>query len=526
MNSFIWRVFILIILFTSPLLAQFKNVMISNTNTPEETSIRINPKHPNLIIAAANLNNVYRSSDAGLTWTTSKLVDDVNGVHGDPIVFVDTAGDFYISHLSDPPAGSWVDRIVFQKSTDAGKTWARGTTTGKNGTKVQDKEGIVVNPFNNEIYVSWTQFDKYDSKDPALYSNIMFSKSTDAGNTWSTPLRINSKSGNCEDDDNTVEGAVPAVGPNGEIYVCWTGPDGIVFNKSLDGGNTWLAQEISVALIPGGWNYNISGLQRSNGLPQTLCDLSNGPNRGNIYVNWTDQRNGSTDTDVWLAKSTDGGTTWSAPIRVNDDPPGKQQFLTWMDLDIKTGYIYCSFYDRRDFATTSQQTHFYLARSTDGGNSFLNKKISTTSFIPDPAVFFGDYTGISVYNGIIRPMWMAYSSGKLSVWTAIINDIDVVGIEKVKDNALQPVAELKQNIPNPFNQTTWIKFQLHKETKVNLYVYDLLGKQVAVLYDNELFKEGNYDYIFNSSIYHLTPGVYYYSLVCDEYQITKKMIVN
>ncbi len=512
-------------LFANTLSAQYPNVMISNTNDPEEVTIRINPKNTNQVVAGSNLDNVFRSNDGGVTWTQTFLTDPTNGVWGDPIVFTDTIGDFYYSHLSNPASGgSWVDRIVFTKSTDGGATWwPNGTYTGLNGTKVQDKEGIVVNPITNEIYVTWTQFDAYGSSAPSDSSIILFSKSNDGGLTWSTPIRISKDAGDCVDSDNTMEGAVPCVGPAGEIYVVWAGPNGLVFNKSIDDGVTWMVQETAVTSMPGGWDYNIAGLQRCNGLPQTICDRSGGVNNGTIYVNWTDQRNGTTDTDVWFLKSTDGGTTWSTPVRVNDDVAGRQQFLTWMDVDKVTGNIYCVFYDRRNFSPTSQQTDVYMARSIDGGNTFSNYKINQTSFIPSPTVFFGDYTGISVYNNIVRPIWMAYSSSTLSVWTALI-DGSAMGMDESQLNAYSPV-NLEQNQPNPFSQTTWIKFQLKKSAHVNLEIFDVFGKKVATLYKNEEFHEGNYDYIFNATAYNLKAGIYYYSISSDEYTLTKKMIV-
>ena len=110
------------------------------------------------------------------------------------------------------------------------------TYMGRNGNKAQDKEWAVVDSATNTIYVTWTQFDEYGTSDPAKFSNIMFSTSTDGGATWSEALQINEISGDCVDSDNTTEGAVPAVGPNGEIYVAWSGPEGIVFDRSLDGG--------------------------------------------------------------------------------------------------------------------------------------------------------------------------------------------------------------------------------------------------------------------------------------------------
>jgi hypothetical protein len=502
--------------------AQFTSVMISNVNDPEEISICINPKNPNQVVAGANLNNVYYSIDTGATWTIGTLTEPTLGVWGDPIIFTDTAGVFYYSHLANPPSGSWIDRIVFQKSTNGGATWSAGTATGLNGTKAQDKEAVIVNQQTNEIYVTWTQFDVYGSSDPSDSSLILFSKSADAGATWSTPVRLSMDAGNCIDSDSTVEGAIPVIGPAGEIFVVWSGPDGLVYNKSLDNGVTWLPHEVLITSTPGGWDYNIAGLQRCNGLPQAVCDLSGGPNHGTIYINWTDQRNGSTDTDVWLIKSTDGGDTWSSPVRVNDDPPGRQQFLTWMDIDETNGNLYFVFYDRRNFTPPSQKTDVYLAKSSDGGNTFSNFKINSNFFTPSPAIFFGDYVGISAYNDIVRPAWMQYASGTLSVWTALVDGFSV-NVDEHAVNAYSPV--LEQNSPNPFSENTWIKFSLEKPGVVNLFVYDLLGNKVASLYENEKFKEGNFDYIFNAVNYSLPAGIYYYSLTYDENTVTKKMII-
>ncbi len=140
--------------------------------------------------------------------------------------------------------------------------------------------------------------------------------------------------------------------------MAWAGPDGIVFNKSTDEGETWLQEEIPVNPMPTGWDYEIPGIQRANGLPITKCDLSGGSHNGTIYINWSDQRNGSDDTDVWLAKSIDGGETWSEALRVNDDTAGRHQFFTWMDVDQVTGNLYFIFYDRRNY--TDNRTDVYM----------------------------------------------------------------------------------------------------------------------------------------------------------------------
>jgi hypothetical protein len=174
-----------------------------------------------------------------------------------------------------------------------------------------------------------------------------------------------------------------------------------------------------IADQPGGWTIDIPGINRCNGMPVLKIDHSNGPHKGHLYVSWTDQRNGETDTDVWVIKSTDQGKSWTKPSRVNDDAPGKQQFLSWMDVDPTTGIIYWVFYDRRNYS--NNMTDVFIAYSTDGGKTFINKKISDSPFLPNSDVFFGDYNDISVRNGIVRPIWTRLHEGKLSVHTAIIN---------------------------------------------------------------------------------------------------------
>jgi len=324
-------------------------------------------------------------------------------------------------------------------------------------------------------------------------------------------------SGDCVDSDNTTEGAVPAVGPDGEIYVAWSGPAGIVFDRSLDGGETWLDEDIFIDDQPGGWDYDIPGIQRCNGLPITCCDLSYSQNRGTIYVNWTDQRNGEDDTDVWIAKSTDGGDTWSEPIRVNDDPPGKQQFFSWMTIDGANGNIYIVFYDRRNY--DDRNTDVFVAYSMDGGETFENVKISESPFYPSSNVFFGDYNNITAYNGQVRPIWTRLQNGQLSVWTAIM-DV-TVGINEVAE--AMPFT-LEQNYPNPFRENTSFAYKVHEPSYITLAVYDLHGRRVALLKDHRLTPTGKYVEKFDPKAYRLSPGVYYFSLSEQNKMQKRKML--
>jgi len=408
----------------------YKNIKIYEQQNlfklgPCEPSIFINPKNTNNIVAGSVIDFSHYSFDGGKTWQTKSLTSNL-GVYGDPCIVADNKGSFYYFHLANPDKTGWgskrfLDRMVVQKSIDGGKTWSDGVGIGKNEhPKQQDKEWATVNHLNDEIYLTWTEFDKYGSKDEKHKSRILFSKSTDNGESWSSTKVLSEIEGNTLDDDKTVEGAVPTVGVNGEIYVSWSVNQKIYFDKSLDNGKTWLKKDIEVCSQPNGWNFNVPGFSRVNGMPVTCTDISNSKHKGTIYINFSDQRNGENDTDIYLVKSTDNGKTWSNPLKVNNDTTKTHQFLTWMSVDEKTGFIYIVYYDRSKYNNT--KTDVVLAVSKDGGKTFSNKTISKKPFTPNPKVFFGDYNNIHAYNGIVRPIWTAYYNNKLSVWTALIEE--------------------------------------------------------------------------------------------------------
>lgn len=497
---------------------QYPNVKISDYLNPNEPSIYINPKNTNQMLAGANTDAYYLSDDGGLTWVEKRLTSPL-GVWGDPVMIIDTAENYYFFHLSYPSFDQWIDRIVCQKSTNKGLTWNSGVGIYVDNPKQQDKEWAVVNPVNNEIYVTWTQFDSYGVSDADKYSKILFSKTSDEGETWSPAIVINEVDGNCVDSDETVEGAVPAVGPDGEIYVSWAGPAGLVFDRSIDGGITWLENDITVSDFPGGWDYAVPGLGRCNGLPVTCCDLSQSPYRGTVYINWSDQRNGTDDTDVWLMKSTDGGITWSDRIRVNDDPPGKHQFLTWMTIDQANGTLWFVFYDRRNYS--DNQTDVYLAYSRDGGNSFTNLKISESPFRNTSAVFFGDYNNIAAYNNIVRPIWTRQDNSVTSVYTAIMDPL----FTEINHEAEAPFS-IDGTYPNPFTETAALSFKLRRQTTISLIVFNTLGERVFTMIENENLQAGKYTKTFDRKKMNLQPGIYFYKLSGEKVEKAGKFIIN
>src|SRR5665213_3288384 len=282
----------------------FLNVRISDPSLhnpdPEEVSIAINPKNPNLLAAGAHISYLFTSFDGGLDWNWRELSSQY-GVWGDPNLMFDDSGVLYYEHLS---GHNWSDseflwRIVVQRSTDAGMTFDSGEQIGLYPPTMQDKAWLGLDRSQTvskgTLFTSWNEDDKYGSRLPSDSSRIFFSQSTDRGLSWSNRVRVADWGGECIDSSGTVEGAVTTAGPNGSIYIVWSGHNKIFFDESSNGGKSF-GPERAIADQPGGWDFVVPGIFRANGFPMIVSDLNPAsPFYGRLYVMWSDQRRGVTD---------------------------------------------------------------------------------------------------------------------------------------------------------------------------------------------------------------------------------------
>ncbi|MBK5285763.1 MAG: T9SS type A sorting domain-containing protein [Bacteroidia bacterium] len=383
MKNILSTFFCLIILF--PARAQFTNILISPTGCTEP-SICIDPTNVSRVVAATNCTYSYYSSDTGHTW--SSCINSITaGVWCyDPCIIADYSGNFYYFHnfqIAPQPI-----YVTVQKSFNGGQSWSFDNTV----PHLYDKEMACVRPSTNELYTVFIP-------DSGGFNNVGFSRSADGGVTW-TPMSVV----NAQSYPAIQWGAAPAVGTApGELYVVWENSAGVYFQKSYDNGNTWQFNDYHLStFLNTGNGYNC--------MPSIATDISAGPHSGNIYITWWELDVNGTDTDIYLATSTDGGANWnitSIASDINTDQKWPQAMV-----DPTSGYVYVVYYSQVGVSTGYD---INMAFSTDGGNSFVNVPVSSS-----PATvtnWYHHYIGNSAYNGIIRPAWTTNDS----LFTALIS---------------------------------------------------------------------------------------------------------
>lgn len=352
----------------------------------------------------STLSGYARSLDGGQTFTDMGRgpSNEQGWGFSDPDIDVDSQGNFYFANIQFTPSTRGQNSFMgIAKSTDGGLTFGRPVLikgTGPENVHFQDKELIAVDntnsPFDGNVYMSWTEFYPQGSQ-------ILFVRSTDGGISYSEPLVLSSQT------FGFVQGSMPAVGPDGEVYVVWLAVDSsrtLRIRRSDDGGVTF-GPEVTITTVQSTRDATASsrcGRQALKGhirtfeLPAIAVDRSEGSTRGHVYVVYQSDPDGDgADTsDVFFTRSTDGGLTWSPPIRVNDDQTTTDQWMPFVAVT-REGTIGVIFYDRR-FDPQNIKIDLFMALSRDGGQSFLpNFRVTEASFnVPPTAPNFDNLRGI------------------------------------------------------------------------------------------------------------------------------------
>lgn len=363
-----------------------------------ESAIAVNPKNTKNQVVSTNVKHMFVSHNGGKKYKHRRMAS-THGVYGDPVLLYDDLENIFYAHLSEDKSKKWpdiFDKIVVQKSTNNGRTWSDGVGIGKNG-KMQDKPWLSFdanqksNGYGN-LYITWTEFDKYESKNPNDSSRILFSVSKDRGESFSSPMRINDVNGDCLDGDNTVEGATTCTGPKGEIFAVWAGHEKLYLDQSKDGGKTWGKDKI-IAPIPWGWDLDVPDFMRTNGLPFINSDTN-----GKLFVCTAYEVNGYNKVAVFESNSM--GEKWSEAILLQNEDSA-HYIMPHSFLDKSSGMYGVIYYKVKNKTINVLVSY---KRSTD--SQFKTIRVNKYAFpVPGRGIFFGDYINLCIVNNMLACTW-------------------------------------------------------------------------------------------------------------------------
>jgi hypothetical protein len=400
-----------------------------------ETTIDTDPLDPSVMVGGVNdyrsspsggVNCGYtRTDDGGATWSSGVLTGITQNNPGTPFDY-QAAGDPSVFFADDGTVyfaclafdQSYArSAMVVEKSKDGGKTWS--------------KPFAIVQSDSSSLFHDKEMITVDNSPASPYHGRIYVAWTEFMGNPDDSPSqevvshssdggRTWSKPKVLSGAPSGVEGSHPAVGPDGTVYVSWCSGPTICVNGSAD-------SQIMVAKSTDGgrtWSTPVAAATLTS-LPATLPGdrfrINSLPTTAVNPVNgdvYVSYAGEKKDANVYVVRSTDDGATWSAPVAMR---PGREdQFFQWMRIS-PTGVVWICAYDQHWNAGTLLDMSCW--KSKDGVTFGKAKRFTTMS--SDPAhdgfggAFIGDYTGLTLDpGGHPHPLWTDTRSGNADAWIA------------------------------------------------------------------------------------------------------------
>jgi hypothetical protein len=407
----------------------------------------VNRRNPNFIIAASNniqmsgRLGVYSSTDGGATWnqTLNSPLRPGDLLQGDPTVEWTSDGTAWITAMGITSFFPLQANMLLHKSTDNGATWTQDS--GFSGTQTATDKQMswvdlsLVSPYRDNMYVIW------HNGSPVFVNRRV-------GGTWQTPIQVSGT-----ETTGTGLGSDVRTNSAGEIFGLWpdTGSRHIYLIKSIDGGTSY-SSPVQVATTNGSFTIGIPAMNSRRAAVIVTAGAYKTACQSYVFAVWPDLSGDAGCTSpsnepgssissickmrIFFSRSTDGGSTWSTPVKINNQTSLNDQFAPFMVVDETNGRVAIMYYDTVA-DTGRKKTDVYYQSSTDFGATF-GAAVKVTTAQTDETIAgadprnnqYGDYNGLSGQAGVFFPSWTdRRNNGREEIWTAPITDTGGTGAD-------------------------------------------------------------------------------------------------
>jgi Bacterial Ig domain len=410
----------------------------AQTSPRSESMIRVNRNNTQQIIGASNnisssgMQAQFFSSNGGATWGQTTLpLHTGDAFMSDPAVDWTSDGTAWSVTIGIDSSQTVLTMRAY-KSTNGGATWTFDNSFSGSLTN-NDKEQMWVDhsatsPFKDNIYVIW------HPGNPAVVA-----RRTGPGGSWQTPVQVSGS-----ETTGTAIGGDIKTNANGDVFGFYpdTGSRGFYVVKSTNGGASF-GTPVHIATGFGSFQFAVPADASRQVLIQTTGAAYRTSSLNNVYVAWDDLSGDSGCTSgggpgtnasstcksrIFFSRSTDGGATWSAPVKVNNQSGLNDQIFPWLVVDDTNGKLALVYYDTVGDSTRTS-TNLYYQSSVDNGLTWAAPfKVTTastneTTAGADSGNQYGDYIGIDGISSLFFPSWTdRRSGGSEEIWTAAIQD--------------------------------------------------------------------------------------------------------